>query len=104
MPRRRSGLAAGPPPWPWPAGSGPAAAERPAPGSARWARLGSDVYDRAGQRPGNARYPLDLRYDEASKVIHVVRLRANDHVVGARYVVGLGDATDLPDGRGHIGG
>src|SRR5258708_14879130 len=62
------------------------------------------MYDRAGQRSGNAWDALDLRYDEAAKVIHVVRLGANDHVVGAGDVVGLGDAADLPDGRGHIGG
>src|SRR6185437_8508165 len=61
------------------------------------------MYDRAGQRSGNAWHALNLRYHEAAKVIHVVGLGADDHVVGAGDIVGLGDATDFPDGRGHIG-
>ena len=45
------------------------------------------MYDRAGQRPGDPRHTLNLRYDKPAKVIHVLRLGTNDHVVGASDVV-----------------
>ena len=61
------------------------------------------VHDRARERPGDARYALDLGDDEAAKVIHVLRLGPYDDVVGPSDVVGLGDAADLRDSDSHVG-
>ena len=61
------------------------------------------MYDRAGQRPGDARNSLNLGYYEPTEVIDVVSFSANDHVVGAGHVVSLRHAGDLADGRCHVG-
>src|SRR5258708_35089043 len=61
------------------------------------------MYDRAGQRPGNARNSLNLGYYEPTEVIDVVSFSANDHVVGAGHIVSLRYAGDLADGRCHVG-
>ncbi len=61
------------------------------------------MYDRAGQRPGNARNSLNLGYYEPTEVIDVGSFGANDHVVGAGHVVSLRHAGDLADGRCHVG-
>jgi thiamine-monophosphate kinase len=62
-----------------------------------------NVHDWAGECPGDARHSLDLRDDQPPKVVHVVRLGPDDHVVGSGNVVGLGDTDDLPDGEGYLG-
>lgn len=61
------------------------------------------MHDGAGERSGDAGYTLDLGDDEAAKVVHVVGLGPDDHVIGSRDVVGLGHAGDLADAEGHVG-
>jgi thiamine-monophosphate kinase len=61
------------------------------------------MHNRARERPGDARHALDLGDDEAAKVIHVVRLGPDDDVVGARDVIGLGDAGDQRDSECYFG-
>src|SRR5262249_41687738 len=63
----------------------------------------SDVDDGAGERSGDARHALDLRDDEPAEVIDVVRLGADDDVVGPGYVVSLVHAGDKPDRPRHVG-
>jgi thiamine-monophosphate kinase len=61
------------------------------------------MHNRARERPGDARHALDLGDDEAAKVVHVVRLGPDDDVIGARDVIGLGDASDLCDSECYVG-
>jgi len=60
------------------------------------------VHDRTSERSGNARHALDLGDNEPTKVIHVVRLGADDDVVWSRDVIGLGDAADLSDSESYL--
>jgi hypothetical protein len=61
------------------------------------------VHDGTGERPGDASHALDLGDDQPAKFVHVVRLGANDDVVRAGDVVGLGDAADLRNGERDVG-
>src|SRR5262245_50416494 len=74
--------------------------QQPAPATSRW----SDMYDRAGQRPCNARNYLNLGYYETAEVVDVLSFSANDHVVGPGHIVSLGYAGDLADGRCDVSG
>src|SRR5215468_2632267 len=73
--------------------------QQPAPATALW----SDMYDRAGQRPCNARNSLNLGYYKPAELIDVLGFSANDHVIGAGHIVSLGYAGDLADGRCYVG-
>ena len=62
------------------------------------------MYYRAGERPRDPGDSLDLGDDKLAKIIDVVGLGPDDHVVGTCDVVGLGYAADLPDVQGDVGG
>src|SRR3954470_5415712 len=57
----------------------------------------SDVDDRAGQGPGDARDVLQLGDHQATEVVDVGGLHAGDDVVGTRDVLGEGHARDPGD-------
>lgn len=59
--------------------------------------------DGAGERSGNARDSLDLGDHELAEVVDIVRFCADDHVVGTRDIVGLGDSADPPNLHGDLG-
>src|SRR5215218_4578302 len=64
----------------------------------------SEVDDRTGQRSGDPVDGLHPRDDQAAEVVDGLCLGADDHVVGAGDVLGLGHAVDLGPGRGDLGG
>jgi len=91
--------------------SGEGAARTGRGGVRRWvpAASPSQVDHGAGEGPGDALHGLDLGHDELPELVHVPRLGADDHVVGAGDVLGLGDPLDLADllrdlrGLAHLG-
>src|SRR5690349_169654 len=86
----------------------PTCAARPRSGWARTARRSlpncSDVHHGAGERPGDPGHRLDMSGDKTAELVDVGGLSAHDDVVGTGDVLRLGDAADLADERGHVGG
>ena len=62
------------------------------------------MHDRAGQCPGNAWNALNLRHYQPTKVVNILRLSPDDHVVRAGHVVCLGHSGDQSDRGRHVGG
>jgi hypothetical protein len=55
------------------------------------------VDDGTGEGAGDPLDPLDAGDDELAELVHALGLGADDHVVGARDVLGVGDSLDLTD-------
>src|SRR3569833_624421 len=63
----------------------------------------SDVHDGTGQRPRDPLDRLDLGDDELAELVDVVRLGADDHVVGSGDVFGQGHTLNAGDLTSHVG-
>src|SRR5690606_39779378 len=50
------------------------------------------VHHRAGEGAGDPLHVLDVRGHQLPQLVHVLRLGAHDHVVGAGHVLGADDA------------
>jgi hypothetical protein len=61
------------------------------------------VDDWTGDRPGNARHPLDLRYHQLAEFVHAGRFSPNDDVVRSRDILGQRDALNGAYGTRDIG-
>ena len=62
-----------------------------------------EAYHRAGEGPGDAVDHLHARDHQLAQLVEVAGLGADDHVVGASYVLSLLDALDLDDVLGDLG-